>query len=60
MVKLALWILRRAMRKDPEYAWGWHCNIAMVAQDAGALHKEANIRTGDFMNSLFGINTNRF
>jgi len=25
-----------AMVDDPEYAWGWHCNIAMSAFDAGA------------------------
>jgi hypothetical protein len=48
------------MRTDPDYAWTWHCNIAMVAQDAGAPHKEANIRAGDFMNMLFGVRTNRF
>ena len=60
MVKFALFLLRRAMIKDPDYAWAWHCNIAMAAQDAGAPHKEANIRTGDFMRHLFGVETNRF
>jgi hypothetical protein len=60
MIRLALWILRRAMKKDPDYAWSWHCNLAMMAQDAGAPHKEANIRAGDLMHSLFGVKTNRF
>ncbi|MEA3272321.1 MAG: hypothetical protein U9P90_01485 [Patescibacteria group bacterium] len=57
LVKLAMKVLSRAMKKDPGYAWGWHCNIAMVAQDAGAAHHEANIRTCAFMKSVFGIDT---
>jgi len=57
MIRIALWILRRAMKNDPDYAWSWHCNIAMVAQDAGASHKEANERTSDFMHNLFGVRT---
>lgn len=26
--------LQRAMLKDPDYAWSWHCNIAMPIYDA--------------------------
>ena len=59
MIKLALWIISRAMKKDPEFAWSWHCNIAMVAQDAGAPHKESNIRAADFMMGIFGVDTHR-
>lgn len=25
-----------AMKADPEYAWGWHCNLAMAMHDSGA------------------------
>lgn len=25
----------QAIQNDPEYAWGWHCNIAMAFVDAG-------------------------
>lgn len=25
-----------AMKADPDYAWGWHCKIAMSAHDSGA------------------------
>jgi len=59
MIKLALWILRRAMQCNPDYAWSWHCNISMVAQDAGAPYKEANERTADFMHGLFGVDTHK-
>jgi Tfp pilus assembly protein PilF len=45
----ALKDLSFAMKIDPELAWAWHCNIAMVAQDAGAPHKStccaANLTT---------------
>jgi len=32
MIRLALWILRRAMKKDPDYAWSWHCNLAKIGR----------------------------
>ena len=57
MVKIAMWILSRAMKKDYGYAWSWHCNVAMVAVDAGASHGEANKRASDFMHIAFGIRT---
>lgn len=57
LTKVALWWLSRAMRKDIDYAWSWHCNIAMVAQDAGAPWEEANKRTSDFMKRAFGVDT---
>lgn len=28
--------LIEAMKADPEYAWGWHCNLAMAMHDSGA------------------------
>ena len=31
MAKFALWILSYVMKKDPDYAWTWHCNLAMMA-----------------------------
>lgn len=33
MIRLAFRILRRALQKDPGYAWGWHCNLAMSIYD---------------------------
>ena len=51
--------LSRYMQIDPEYAWSWHCNVAMVAQDAGAPHKEANERAADFMRRAFDVDTSK-
>ena len=52
--------LRKAMKSDESLAWSWHCNIAMLAVDSGADHKEANIRTAKFMNDVFGVDTSKF
>ena len=59
LAKLAFWILRYLMRRDPSYAWVWHCNLAMMAYDAGATHQEANHRAASFMLRIFGVNTTR-
>ncbi len=53
----ALKVLSDAMKADDGYAWAWHCNLAMMAHDAGAPHKEANFRASDFMKSCFGVST---
>jgi len=55
LTKLGLYLLSRSMKQDLEFAWAWHCNIAMAAQDAGAPRKEANIRSRDFMKTAFGV-----
>ena len=34
--------LKDAIQNDQEYAWGWHCNIAMAAYDEGLDHASAN------------------
>lgn len=56
-IKHALATLSKAMQDDPEYAWGWQCNLAMMAVDAGAKHKEANIRAADLIKHVFKIST---
>lgn len=53
--RLALKILSRAMNKDPDYAWTYQCNLAVMSQDAGAPHKESNERAADFMGRLFDV-----
>jgi hypothetical protein len=55
----ALKDLSFAMQVDPELAWSWHCNTAMVAKDAGAPHEEANKRAADFMHRLFEVDTTK-
>lgn len=56
-VAQAMEVLRQAMQEDYGYAWSWHCNVAMAAQDAGAPHKEANERAAGFMRNAFGVDT---
>ncbi len=51
----ALKTISDAMSADLSYAWGWHCNVAMVAVDAGADHKEANERAASFMRNTFDV-----
>lgn len=56
----ALRALSQAMQADPSYAWAWQSRLAMMAQDAGSPHIEANVRAADFMDSLFGVKVSEF
>jgi len=59
--------LRKAFEKDPEYAWAWHCNIAMAmydefpdsfwVPDRSEQHKIANRAASRFMKLAFDIET---
>ncbi len=53
--KQAMDALRRAMQKDIDYAWSWHCNVAMAAFDAGAPIREAHERAADFICNAFDV-----
>lgn len=57
--KVAMDILRDAMQADPEYAWSWHCNLAMMAYDAGASHGPANKWAANFMKIAFDCDTSK-
>ena len=53
--------LQRAMRKDPDFAHVWKCNIAMPILDGadGKLtHQEANEIAARLMAHLFNVKTN--
>lgn len=52
--------LRAALHSDHEYAWSWHCNIAMAAVDAGCDRVVANEGAARFLEALAGINTRDF
>lgn len=54
-VQNAMATLSEAMFKDSDYAWTWHCNVAMAAWDAGAPICEANERAADFIKNAFGV-----
>lgn len=46
--------LKAAMRDDPEYAWAWHCNIAVPIMDSiDVTHEQANIAAAHLMSFLF-------
>lgn len=49
--------LRRALQADPDYAWSWHCNIAMAFYDVGGDHAMANKAAHLFMQRTFGVVT---
>ena len=53
----SLTILKHAMKDDPDYAHGWHCNIAMMCFDAGSPHAIANDAASRFMKLAFGVET---
>lgn len=60
-IKIALDTLKAALAEDSEYAWGWHCNIAMAFMDTEPeygsrnLHRAANEGAAIFMQRCFDI-----
>ena len=58
-IQKAMGTLRKEMIDDPEYAWGWHCNIACLLLDEGIEQEAANKRAASFMKNAFDINTYR-
>lgn len=48
-------VVIEAMRKDPDYAWSWHCNIAMAFVDAGGDRYTANQGAAGFMRLFAGV-----
>ena len=56
-VKAAMDMLRKAMSEDAQYAWTWHCNLAMAAFDEGVDHATSNKIAQRFMKLCFGVET---
>lgn len=50
--------LKDAMKKDIDYARGWHANISVCCQDAGADRLAANDGASRFMKLCFDVNIN--
>lgn len=44
-----------AMQADPDYAWSWHCNVAMAFVDAGGDPYTANQGAARFMRLLANV-----
>jgi hypothetical protein len=49
-------IMRSLMQADESWAWSWHCNLAMMAIDAGADRLSANHGAAEFMRQAFEVN----
>lgn len=48
-------VLRSALQNDADYAWAWHCNIAMASFDEGLSRPAANRAAARFMQNCFDI-----
>ena len=60
----AMDVMRAAFQSDPDYAYGWHCNLAMAYYDAGRDGQNdaeqlriANDAASRFMKMAFGVET---
>ena len=49
----------KAIRNDPDYAWSWHCNIAVAAMDEGVDCMTANKLAARFLMILTGVDTSK-
>lgn len=49
--------LKTAIQADPEYAHGWHCNLAVAMTDEGVDHDTAQRAADRFMQNAFGVST---
>ena len=58
-VEEAMDVLKQAMKDDPDYAWSWHCNIAVMMQDVGVSHTVSNKGAANFMRLAFDVDTTK-
>ena len=58
-IKRAFDVLKEAMQADSEYAWSWHCNIAMASINEGMEHMAANQAAARFMKLCFDVDTSK-
>jgi len=56
----ALDMLKRSIQSCNDYAWTWHCNIAMPMIDEGIESKTANIAASKIMRLLFDVDVTEF
>jgi hypothetical protein len=54
-LSVAMKTVIEALQKDPDYAWSWHCNIAMAFVDAGGDHYTGNQGAARFMKTLANV-----
>ncbi len=51
---------QKVVQSDSDFAWAIFCNLAVMAQDAGAPHKESYERAADLMRNWFGVDVRKF
>lgn len=56
-VEGAVATLKAAMRNDPDYAWGWHCAVAVSMQNEGVSPAVADRGAVRFMRMAFEVDT---
>ena len=49
--------LKKTMQDEPDFAWAWHCNIAVSIQDEGVDHATANRAANRFMRLCFEVDS---
>lgn len=54
-IEAELDLIKTEMKKTPDLAWGWHCNIACASQDQGLSHEASNKAAANFMKSAFEV-----
>lgn len=59
-VKEAFEVIQKAIKADDDYAWSWHCNIAMPFQDEGGEHEQANRAAARCMSIMFDVDVTEF
>ncbi len=52
-------ILKQALQEDEEYAWSWHCNLAVPFMDEGGSHKSSNKAAARIMYNFFRVDTSK-
>jgi hypothetical protein len=57
IIRSAFEVLKSAMSEYPDYARGWHDNIAVCAQDAGLEYNASQKAAAAFMKLCFGVDT---
>ena len=54
---MAIDFLKTQLQADEDYAWAWHCNIAMPMNDAGVDYNKANRIAANIMSIIFNVDT---
>lgn len=59
LVPQAVKTLQQALREDLDFAWSYHCNIAVAFQDEGGDYKTSNRAAARFMKLFADVDTTK-